>query len=194
MASGSSSTPEISHTTLPVFKREGYEHWSYKMMTFFRSQNLWKIIKEGVSKEGKEAKKLENEKDDAKALFLLQQAVDETILYRIVRFDTAKEAWEHIKNENRGTSKMFFVRQQTLRQKFDLLQMKEEETIQGYITRVLAIVNQIRGMGTDLANKEVVSKVMRSLSSRFDHVVTSIEEAGDISKLFLDDLSSFLQK
>lgn len=164
------------------------------MMTFFRSQNLWKIIKEGVSKEGKEAKKLENEKDDAKALFLLQQAVDETILYRIVRFDTAKEAWEHIKNENRGTSKMFFVRQQTLRQKFDLLQMKEEETIQGYITRVLAIVNQIRGMGTDLANKEVVSKVMRSLSSRFDHVVTSIEEAGDISKLFLDDLSSFLQK
>lgn len=72
--------------------------------------------------------------------------------------------------------------------------MKEEETIQGYITRVLAIVNQIRGMGTDLANKEVVSKVMRSLSSRFDHVVTSIEEAGDISKLFLDDLSSFLQK
>lgn len=51
---------------------------------------------------------------------------------------------------------MISVRQQTLRQKFDLLQMKEEETIQGYFTRVLAIVNQIRGMGTDLVEKDVV--------------------------------------
>lgn len=115
MASCTSSTLEISHTSLPVFKGEGYEHWSYKMKTFFRSQNLWKIIEEGVSKEGSEAKVLENEKDDAKALFLLQQAVDETILHRIMRFDTTKEAWEHIKNENQGTSQMVSLRQQTLR-------------------------------------------------------------------------------
>lgn len=33
---------------------------------------------------------MENELEND-ALFLLQQAVDETILHRIVRFDTAKE-------------------------------------------------------------------------------------------------------
>lgn len=56
------------------------------MKKFFRSQNLWKIIEEGVVKEdtkakeeGVEAKVMESEKDDAKALFLLQQALDEII-------------------------------------------------------------------------------------------------------------------
>lgn len=35
--------------------------------------------------------------------------------------------------------------------------MKEEETIQQYVTRVLSIVNQIKGMGYDLKDDEVVS-------------------------------------
>lgn len=52
--------------------------------------------------------------------------------------------------------------------------MKEEETVQQYITQVLAIVNQIRGMVSNLKDEEVVSKVMRRLSSKFVHAVTSI--------------------
>lgn len=88
---------------------------------------------------------------------------------------------------------MVFVRQQTLRQKYELMQMKEIETIQQYITRVLTIVNQLRGMGCELKDGEVVSKVMRSLSLRFVHVVTSIKEARDISKLSLDKLKGSLQ-
>lgn len=67
----------------------------------------------GISKENPTNKELE---DDAKALFLLQQAMDETILHRTIRFDTAKKAWDLIKNENQGTSRMVAVRQQTLGQ------------------------------------------------------------------------------
>ncbi|XP_039138116.1 uncharacterized protein LOC120275564 [Dioscorea cayenensis subsp. rotundata] len=88
---------------------------------------------------------------------------------------------------------MVSVRQQTLRQRFDLLQMKEDETIQHYITRVLAVVNLIRGMGSELKDSEVVLKVIWSLSSRFVHAVTSIEEARDMSKVSLDELSGSLQ-
>lgn len=44
------------------------------MRTFFRSQRLWKIVEEGISKEEPIEKEIE---DDAKALFLLQQAIDE---------------------------------------------------------------------------------------------------------------------
>ncbi|XP_039131831.1 uncharacterized protein LOC120268551 [Dioscorea cayenensis subsp. rotundata] len=47
-------------------------------------------------------------------------------------------------------------------------------------------------MGTGLKDVEMVSKVMRSLSSRFVHVVTSVG-VRDISKLSLDELSRSLQ-
>lgn len=70
---------------------------------------MWKVVEEGISKDKPTEKELE---DDAKALFLLQQAVDEIILHRIARFDLAKEAWDHINNENQGTSRMVSVRQQ----------------------------------------------------------------------------------
>lgn len=67
------------------------------MKTFFRSQGLWKTIEKGVVKEGPEDKMMESEKDDAKALFILQQAVDDTVLHRLVKFNTAKEAWDQNK-------------------------------------------------------------------------------------------------
>lgn len=54
------------------------------------------------------------------------------------------------------------------------------------------MVNQIRGMGSELKDAEVVLKVTRSLSSRFVHVVTSIEEARDMSNVSLDELSGSL--
>lgn len=91
MASSSSSAPtlDISHSLLHVFKRDGYELWSYRMKNFFRSQRLWKVIKEGINTDEPTEKEVE---DDVKALLLLQQAMDETILHRIFRYNSAKEA------------------------------------------------------------------------------------------------------
>lgn len=73
-----------------------------------------------------EAKILERQKNDAKALCLIQQVVDESIFYRIVRFNTTKEAWEHIQNKYHGLTYIVSVRRQTMRQKFEVLQMKDE--------------------------------------------------------------------
>lgn len=88
---------------------------------------------------------------------------------------------------------MVSVQKQTLRQNFNLLHMKEEKIVQQYISRMLEVVNQIRGMGSELKDVEIVLKVMRSLSSRLLHAVTSIEEAKDMSKVLLDELSGSLQ-
>lgn len=102
------------------------------MKTFFRSQNLWTVIEEGVQTEGADAKVLlESQKYDAKAFFLIQQAVDEPMFDRIVRFTTAKEAWEHIKTEYHGSARMVVsVRRQTLRQKFEEFSIMSLECLQ----------------------------------------------------------------
>lgn len=123
---------------------------------------------------------------------MIQQAVYESILYRIVRLKTAKEAWEYIKNEYHGSSKMVSVRIHTLRQQFELLQMREDEDVQYYVSQVVALVNKIKGLGFEIEDKEVVSKVMRSLTMKYEHVITSIEEARDMDKLSLNELSGSL--
>lgn len=67
---------------------------------------------------------------------------------------------------------MASVRKQSLRQNF--------ETIQDYCSRVVSIVNQIRGLGYKLSAEEVVAKVFRSLHPKFDFVAVAIEEMKDI--------------
>ncbi|KAL1087555.1 hypothetical protein V6Z11_D08G191300 [Gossypium hirsutum] len=46
-----------------------------------------------------------------------------------------------------GTSKVVTVKLQTLRRDFETLQMKSGESVQDYLTRVAAVVNQMKSYG-----------------------------------------------
>lgn len=83
-----------------------------------------------------------------------------------------------IKHLYHGTSLIISVRKKSLKHKFEVLQMTDLENIQEYITRVVSIVNQIKGFGLQLSEENVVSKVLRSLAPKYDMVVVAIEEAG----------------
>ena len=72
---------------MPIFTGEKYEFWSIKMKTLFKSQKVWELVEEGfVDLAGSDevAEKLkETKKKDAKALFLIQQAVHYTIFQEL---------------------------------------------------------------------------------------------------------------
>lgn len=105
---------------------------------------------------------------------------------------TAHEAWETMRKQCQGTTKVRAVRIQALRQEFETLQMEDAEGMQDYLTRVAVAANQVRALDHTLAESEVVSKVLRSLAPKFDFVVVAIEESKEVSKLNLDDLSGTL--
>lgn len=99
------------------------------MKTMFGSQELWDLVKKGGAESDDEAKERENKKHDTKALCLIQQAVDEPILDRIVEAVSAHVAWEVIRKQYQGSSKVVSVRKQALRQSFKTLQMDDSESI-----------------------------------------------------------------
>ena len=89
-----------SSMTIPIFNGENYDFWSIKMKTFFCSQDLWDVVDEGFTipedtstlnaNQKKELK--ENKQKDSKALFFLQQAVEDSIFPRIMGATSAKDA------------------------------------------------------------------------------------------------------
>ncbi|GKB15468.1 hypothetical protein Tco_0849391 [Tanacetum coccineum] len=94
----SNSSVNVSQPQIPVFKGDSYEFWSIKMKTLFRSQDLWDLVDKGCAySTSEETTNKENQKRDAKALFFIQQAVDETIFSRIAAANSAKEAWDTLK-------------------------------------------------------------------------------------------------
>lgn len=98
-----------------------------------------------------------------------------------------------MKTPFQGSSKVITVRLQSLRRDFETLQMKGGESVQDFLTRVSTIVNQMRAYGEEVADKTVVAKVLRSLTPKFDHVVTAIEESKDLSIFSFDELMGSLQ-
>ena len=60
--------------------------------------------------------------------------------------------------------------------------MKEYDNIDSFFTHVIGMVTQIRSHGETLEERRIVEKLLRSLPSRFDVIVTTIEETKDLSK------------
>ncbi|XP_039134877.1 uncharacterized protein LOC120272176 [Dioscorea cayenensis subsp. rotundata] len=121
------SLMSLSQPCVPVFKGEDYGRWSLRMKTVFRSKELWELVEKGLVDGEDEVKQRETKKKDAKAMCLIQQPVDGPILDRIEAAETAHEAWEIIKKQYQGSSKMMIVRKQALRQSFETLQMEDNE-------------------------------------------------------------------
>lgn len=57
-----------------------------------------------------------------------------------------------------------------------------------YFHRVDKTMNVIRGFGEDVADEVVVKKVLRSVTSKYDRKVSSIEEAKDLETFSMDEL------
>ncbi|GJZ81568.1 retrovirus-related pol polyprotein from transposon TNT 1-94 [Tanacetum coccineum] len=183
--SASTNTLNVSQPNIPIFKRDSYEFWSIKMRTLFKSQDLWDLVENGLAETGDEdTRSRENQKRDAKALFFIQQAVEESIFSRIAAATSSNEAWTILKTEFQGSSKVITVKLQSLRRDFETSYMKHNESVQEYLARISSIVSQMRSYGEKVTDEIVVTKVLRSLDPKFDHVVAAIEESKDLSLSF----------
>ncbi|KAJ8759987.1 hypothetical protein K2173_010843 [Erythroxylum novogranatense] len=163
------------------------------MKTFFISQGLWELVEYGFvdltdTNEEADARLKETKQKDAKALFFIQQAVHETIFSRIAAATTSLEAWQILKKEFQGSSKVITVKLQTYRHDFETLSMKGNESVQVYLSRVSSLVNQMKSYGENISEEIVVAKVLRSLTPKFKHIVAEIEEAHDLSYYSFDEL------
>ncbi|GKC99250.1 hypothetical protein Tco_1169525 [Tanacetum coccineum] len=166
----SNSSVNVSQPQIPVFKRDSYEFWSIKMKTLFRSQDLWDLVGKGCADStSEETTNKENHKRDAKALFFIQQAVDETIFSRTVAANSAKEAWDTLKIEYQSCS-------------------FSEEILNLQSLKAMKLYKHILP-----ESQALLAKILRSLSCKLDHVVAAIQESKDLSTYSVDELMGSLQ-
>ncbi|RZR85504.1 hypothetical protein BHM03_00012507 [Ensete ventricosum] len=161
------------------------------MKTLLISQGLRKLVKKYFVKDQNDQMN-ENMQRDTKALYMLQQAIDDSLFPRIMMVSTSTEAWKILKCVFGGTEKVKISKLQILYHEFKTLMMKDSESIIDFFSKVSFIVNQMRSYGENLKDQIVVEKVLRSLSPKFDMISTAIEEAKDTSILSIDKLMDFL--
>ncbi|KAL0312717.1 UNVERIFIED_CONTAM: hypothetical protein Sradi_5671000 [Sesamum radiatum] len=81
----------------------------------------------------------------------------------------------------------------TLKREFEMLRMKDGETVKEYSSKILDTVNKIRLLGEDFSDLKVVEKMLISLPARFEAKISTIEESCDLKSLTVAELISKLQ-
>jgi hypothetical protein len=151
-----------------------YDHWSMLMENLLRSKEYWNLIENGVTvappNATPEQRRLADESKlrDLKAKNYLFQSIDRSIMETILVRDTAKDIWDSMRRKYQGSTKVKRAQLQTLRREFEVLAMKEGETVNEYISRTLAIANRMTAHGERLEQTVIVEKVLRSMTSRFN--------------------------
>ena len=123
---------------------------------------------------------------------MIQSCIEESISPQISGATSAHQAWNLLASAYKGTDLVKMVRLQTLRLQFESLKMKELESVNQFMTRVSRLVTQFQTYGQLLEQKIVVQNILRCLTKKFSMVVATIEEAKDISKFTLEELTRSL--
>ncbi|MCH79648.1 phytoalexin-deficient 4-2 protein [Trifolium medium] len=178
------------------------------MELFLRSQdnNMWSVIEVGEytpppAKDSTTPKPQEDwtiqESDrvllNTKAKLFIKSALNREEHDRIMECKTAKEMWYTLQNHHEGSSRVKETRIDIGVRRFELFEMKEDETIDQMYGRLTVIINELNSLGKRYTPHERVRKILRSLPKSWRHIVTAITEAKDLKELKLEDLIGSLR-
>ena len=154
------------------------------MENFLRSKEYWQVVETGVSAAADDTNLSEEQQKmiadqrlkDLQAKNYLFQAIDRSILETILDKGTSKGIWDSMKKKFQGNARVKRAQLQALRKDFEILHMKDGETISDYFSHTLTITNKLRFLGEILNDVTIIEKILRFMTSKFDYIVCSIEE------------------
>ncbi|XP_057995000.1 uncharacterized protein LOC131175293 [Hevea brasiliensis] len=143
---------ENSFLTLapPVFDGENYQVWAVKMEAYLDECDVWEVVEEDYKipplpsnptlAQIKNRKEKKTQKSKAKAC--LFAAVSPTVFSRIMTLGSAKAIWDFLKEKYQGDERIRGMKVLNLVREFEMLHMKDSETIKEYSEKLLSIVNK----------------------------------------------------
>nr|GFA76669.1 hypothetical protein [Tanacetum cinerariifolium] len=95
-------------------------------------------------------------KRDITVIAFLYQALPEDQLLQITKYKTAKAIWNALIPRHLGEERVQQARLQTLKSDFEMLQMKEDETIDAFTTKLTTLVNKAASLGHIMEDETLV--------------------------------------
>jgi hypothetical protein len=151
------------------------------MSTYLEAVDLWDAVEEDYEVQPLPANptvaQMKNHKErktrKSKAKACLFSAVSSTIFTRIMNLKSAKDIWDYLEKEYQGNERTKNLQILNLIREFEMLKMKEAETIKEYSNKLLGVVNKVRLLGKEFSDERIVEKFWfmcpRDMNQKFLH-------------------------
>nr|GEX84568.1 zinc finger, CCHC-type [Tanacetum cinerariifolium] len=170
----------LSQFQCPILKSTNYTVWALRIKTILRENELWDII-EHVDNAQLDIKK------DVAATAYLYQALPEDMILQVASCNSAKEIWEALQTRHIGVDRVQKARLQTLKAEFEMLKMKEDDSIDEFSAKLNSIITRASGLGLTFDQQTLVRKLLSSVPKRFIQIVAAIEQFIDLEETTLDE-------
>nr|GEX43348.1 hypothetical protein [Tanacetum cinerariifolium] len=142
-----------------MLKPSNYSFWAIRMQIILEANRLWETI------EPNEKTQTDNRKYKTAIAFLYQPLPEDQLL-QITKYKTAKAIWNALKTRHIGEERVQQARLQTLKSEFEMLHMKEDETIDAFTTRLTTLVNKASSLGHTMEDETLVLKLLNAVPYR----------------------------
>ena len=75
---------------------------------------------------------------------------------------------------------------------FEMVRMKESQTIKDYAEQLLTIANKVKLLGKEFFYERVVQKIFVTLPEKYKAIISSLENSKDLSSITLAELLNAL--
>lgn len=99
---------------------------------------------------------------------------------KITQKETSKQLWDSMKMKCQGNKRVQRGQLNHLCRDFEILVMKQGESVYGYFSRVMVIPSDMRKFGEDMPDLKIVEKILRTLTNKWNYIVCFIEDSKDI--------------
>ena len=167
----------------PFFTGANYAFWKIRMKAYIMSLGLeaWDAVEIGYVTKSTDTEKEAKESfvANAKAMNAILNGLCEAEFIKIMHSKTAKDMWDTLENIHEGNKKVKTAKLQVYRAQFKNLKMNDDEDVGSFFLKVAEIVNSMKDLGETIPEGIIVQNILRSLPSRFNLKVPTIEETAD---------------
>ncbi|CAO2825082.1 unnamed protein product [Amaranthus hypochondriacus] len=107
---------------------------------------------------------------------------------KIEAAETSHKAWDILNKVYQGNTRIKNVKLQHLKSDFESLKMKRSETASEYVDNVTSIVKNMKALGHDIKECDVVSKILCSMTSKYETIVCMLDEGSIKEAISLDEV------
>lgn len=197
-------------TRPPFFNGEKYYIWKHRMQIFVQGTDFdaWKAIEhgpfvpthivDGFTKPKSKTEWTDDDKKmvhpDSRAKHLISCALCNDEFSTVMYCETAQEMWNTLRNIHEGIGEVKMARIGHLTSEFERFCMKPGENIHDMQMRFYDVVNHLASLGKKIPNEDLVSKVLRCLSKKWQHKVRAIAKSINLQPMLLVSLFRELEE